>query len=57
MQCELQFGAWSKIVADWLVIPADDTPEITGFWQEFDEALGGQLTRLRESQDFTGKTG
>ncbi len=42
---------------DWLVVPMLQEDGLPGFAADLDGRLGGVLTRLRESEDLTGKSG
>jgi leucyl aminopeptidase len=55
MQIQIETRTWTEIEADWLIVPLAEAQELTGPLQTLNEALGGQLTRLRESNDLTGK--
>lgn len=46
---------WTAVTADWLIVGLPESFELSGPVEELDRGLGGQITRLRESQDFTGK--
>lgn len=55
MNSQLLTQELRSVIADWLIvgIPQDETlpPAV----KDLDEVLSGQLTRLREAEDFTGK--
>jgi leucyl aminopeptidase len=55
MELHLRNGSWTTAVADWLIVPVPDPPDLSGPWQELDAALGGQLARLVAAEDLTGK--
>lgn len=48
-------GHWTQIEADWLVVPVVDPVEISGELGQLDQALGGTVSRLKDSGDLTGK--
>lgn len=45
----------SSLSADWLVIGLVESAPLPKAVAQLDETLGGLITRLRESEDFTGK--
>jgi leucyl aminopeptidase len=55
MDLQLRTGSWTTAAADWLIVPVTEPVELAGPWQELNAALGGQLSRLIESEDLTGK--
>lgn len=57
MELQAFVGALSQVAADWLVVPVLESEPLSPAAQQLDEALGGRLTRLRESDDWTGKAG
>ncbi len=57
MQLHFNTSPLSEVVADWLLIPLTEAADLPADVQQLDAALGGAITRLRESGDFTGKPG
>jgi len=57
MHLRLDTTPWNAVTADWLVVGLPEGFEMAGQTAVLNDALGGQLTRLRESLDFTGKAG
>ncbi len=55
MDLQLRTGSWTNAAADWLIVPVTEPVELAGPWQELNAALGGQLSRLIETEDLTGK--
>lgn len=55
MDVHLEITPWTSVAADWLVVGIAEAADLTGQLGALNEALGGQLGRLRESNDFTGK--
>src|SRR5262245_12966224 len=55
MKLQLSTTSWPEATGDWLIVPVPETFEFTGPFAALDKALSGQLTRLRESQDLSGK--
>src|SRR5579872_1918670 len=55
MKLHLASTPWTKADGDWLIVALPESFEMSGPIHALDEALGGQLARLREAQDFTGK--
>ncbi|HTN03188.1 MAG TPA: leucyl aminopeptidase [Planctomycetaceae bacterium] len=53
LRCES--AAWTQAPADWLVIPVLADGALPANLTALDAALGGLLTRLRESGDFSAK--
>lgn len=47
----------SQVAADWLIVPVIEDGDQSDAVRALDEALSGRLTRLRESDDWTGKAG
>lgn len=47
--------AWSKVEADWLIVPIVESSDVTGSLAELDASLGGMVTRLKSLGDLTGK--
>lgn len=54
---EFSHDAVSALEADWLVVFVTQNHGPSAIETELDEKLGGQLSRLRESDDLTGKLG
>ena len=55
MNVEIKTGPWEQFDADWLIVGLPESSELSGPLGTLDEALGGQLTRLQEAGDLTGK--
>jgi leucyl aminopeptidase len=55
MKLQLATTPWPEAPGDWLIVPISEGFEIAGQIGRLDEALGGQISRLRETQDCTGK--
>lgn len=55
MECRVESKPLTEVTADWLVVPIAESEKFTGPLTRLDEALDGQLTRLRESGDLPGK--
>ena len=55
MKLHLKTSPWPVAEGDWLIVALPESFEITGPVAALDAALGGQIARLREAQDFTGK--
>lgn len=55
MSWQLDATSWSSAEADWLLVGVAETLELSGPYGSLDQALGGQLSRLKESNDLTGK--
>ncbi len=55
MDLQLRSGNWSTAACDWLIVPCTEPVELAGPWQELNTALGGQLSRLIDTGDLTGK--
>ncbi len=56
MPIEISNIPWNEVEADWLIVGLSESGELQGSLGALDEALGGQLTRLREAGDLTGKS-
>lgn len=57
MQFKLETTPWTTATANWLIVVVPEPFELTGPLESLDKALGGQLSRLKESEDFSGKSG
>lgn len=55
MATQMTNDAISAIEADWLIIPLAEAAPLPSAAAQLDEAIGGQITRLIEAEDFTGK--
>jgi leucyl aminopeptidase len=55
MKLQLATTPWTEAAGDWLIVPVSEGFEFTAPLSQLNTALGGQISRLRESQDFTGK--
>lgn len=55
MNLRLDATPWTEVTADWLIVGLPESYELSGQPAALDAALGGQIARLREAQDFTGK--
>jgi leucyl aminopeptidase len=56
MKLQLATTSWTQADADWLIVGLPESFDFSGPVGGLDAALGGQIARLREAQDFTGKT-
>lgn len=57
MKLQLDTTPLVSVSCDWLIVGVPESGELTGQVAALNEALGGQIVRLRESQDVTGKIG
>lgn len=57
MLCEVAAKAWDRVEADWLIVGVPKEEKLSPTLAELDRTLGGVLTRLQASEDFTGKAG
>ena len=57
MNIQINTGAWDQVEADWLIVGVAEGDELARPVDVLDDALGGQLTRLREAGDLSGKSG
>jgi len=57
MRCDIATTEWHRGDADWLVVGVPQDKELSATLATLNEALGGTLTRLKESGDLTGKAG
>ncbi len=55
MSWQLDATSWNSAEADWLLVGFSESLDLTGAHGELDQALGGQISRLKESGDLTGK--
>jgi leucyl aminopeptidase len=55
MPLSVQFAPLAEIQSDWLIVGASEGQEFGGAVARLDVALGGTLSRLRETGDITGK--
>ena len=55
MATQLTNDALSATEADWLIIPLTEAAPLPADVSQLDEAIGGQISRLIEAEDFTGK--
>jgi leucyl aminopeptidase len=55
MKTQLATTPWTEATGDWLIVGVPESFELNGQLGILDQALSGQLARLRESQDLTGK--
>lgn len=55
MSWQLDSTSWISAEADWLLVGVPEAFELTGPYGSLDQAIGGQLTRLKELGDLTGK--
>lgn len=55
MHFRIDSTPWPAVSADWLIVFLPEAFELAGPVAALDTALGGQIARLRESQDFGGK--
>jgi leucyl aminopeptidase len=57
MQIQLTTTPWTQAQGDWLIVPLSEAFELAGPVEALDRALSGQIGRLREAKDFSGKAG
>lgn len=55
MSWQLDVTPWNSAEADWLLVGVPETLELTGPLATLDQAIGGQLSRLKETGDLAGK--
>ena len=55
MEIQTDTRPWSQVEAGWLVVGVAEASDLAGPAAELNDALGGQLARLVESGDLTGK--
>ncbi|MBI3862639.1 MAG: leucyl aminopeptidase [Planctomycetia bacterium] len=55
MNLQLATTPLNEAACDWLIVPVSEGFEFNGRLGQLNDALGGQIGRLRESQDFTAK--
>src|SRR5262245_3195666 len=55
MHLRFDTSPWTSVTADWLIVALPESLESAGQVAALNDALGGQIVRLREAQDFTGK--
>src|SRR5262245_24254463 len=55
MNVQLTTTPWTEAAGDWLIVGVTESFDLAGPLGALDEALSGQISRLRESQDLTGK--
>src|SRR5690242_14108436 len=55
MNLQLATTSWTETAADWLIVPLPEGFELAGPLAALDQALAGQIGRLREAQDVSGK--
>ena len=55
MKVQLSTTPLTQADADWLIVGLPESFELSGAVGALDAALGGQIARLREAQDFIGK--
>jgi leucyl aminopeptidase len=55
MKLQLTTTPWIEATGDWLIVGAPESFEFNGPLSALNDALAGQIARLRESKDFTGK--
>jgi leucyl aminopeptidase len=55
MNVQLATTPWTEAAGDWLIVGVPESFELAGPLGALDQALSGQIGRLRESQDLTGK--
>lgn len=57
MELKLDATPWTTAEGDWLIVGVTEGLDQDRHWGLLDSALQGQLTRLREARDLTGKSG
>src|SRR5262249_15382323 len=55
MNVQLDTTPWTEAAGDWLIVGVPESFELAGPLGALDQSLSGQISRLRESQDLTGK--
>ncbi len=55
MKLQISDNSWTSADGDWLIVALPEAFELSGPVEELDKALAGQIARVGESQDFTGK--
>jgi leucyl aminopeptidase len=55
MNLRLNATPWNAVTADWFIIGLPESFDLAGPVAALNDSLGGQLGRLREARDFTGK--
>ena len=55
MKLQLATTPWTEAAGDWLIVALPDSFELSGAVGTLNDAVSGQIARLRESKDFTGK--
>lgn len=55
MHIKLETTSWTEAAGDWLIVPLAEGFELAGGLDRLNAALGGQIGRVREAGDFTGK--
>src|SRR5262249_44803850 len=55
MNMQLATSPWTEAAGDWLIVGVPESFELAGPLGALDQALSGQIGRLRESQDLSGK--
>ncbi|MBS0261970.1 MAG: leucyl aminopeptidase [Planctomycetes bacterium] len=55
MNLQIATTPWTTAAGDWLIVPVAEGCELTGPLGQLNDALGGWIARIRESQDFVGK--
>lgn len=57
MDIQVVAAPWTEAEGDWLIVGVAEGSDLTGPLASLDAALRGQLTRLKESGDLSGKSG
>ena len=55
MKLQLASTPWTQATGDWLIVGVPEAFDLEGPLGALDQALSGQIARLRESQDLSGK--
>jgi len=55
MEIRVETTALHEVETDWLIVPVWEEGELNAAVAALDSTLGGQITRLKESGDLTGK--
>jgi leucyl aminopeptidase len=55
MEMKTDFSPWGDVETDWLVVGIAESDRPSEGVADLDERLGGQLTRLHDAGDFSGK--
>jgi leucyl aminopeptidase len=57
MLCEVAAGDWGRVAADWLIVGVPQEAALPLAVAALDVALAGTISRLKETEDLSGKNG